>query len=81
MKKFRKDRKGWETIRMNLYKRCTDSYSDIPGVQKQLVYDYRGGLYETPKKFDDEGYAYNDGTWIKFRTGCIYRKKYRRFLE
>jgi hypothetical protein len=77
MKKFRKDREGWETIRMGLYKRCMDKDTDIPEAQKKLVYDYREGLYETPKKFDDEGYAYNDGTWIKFKTGCMYGKKYR----
>lgn len=51
--------------------------SDIPDDQKQLVYDYRGGLYETPKKFDKDGYAYNDGSWKKFSTGCMYKTGYR----
>lgn len=76
MKKFRKDRKGWETLRKDLYRDCMKSVN-VPGVQKQMVYDYRDGLYETPKKFDKDGYAYNDGTWIKFKTGCMYKKGYR----
>ena len=77
MKKFRKDRKKWETLKSDLYRECVNQYSDVPGDQKQMVYDYRDGLYETPKKFDKDGYAYNDGSWIKFKTGCMYRKKYR----
>lgn len=77
MKKFRKDRGGWETIRKDLYWRCMNPASDVPEFQKQLVYDYQDGLYETPKKFDKDGYAYNDGTWIKFKTGCMYKTGYR----
>ena len=79
MKKFRKDRKKWETIKKELYKKCVTLVSDDPDEQKQMqmVYDYQDGLYETPKVYDKDGYAYNDGTWIKFKTGCMYRKKYR----
>lgn len=79
MKKFRNDRDGWETIRKDLYRRCVDPKynSDIPDTQKQLVYEYSDGLYETPKFYDKEGYAYNDGTWIKFKTGCMYKTGYR----
>lgn len=76
MKKFRKDRPGWETIRKDLYSRCMNPDADIPDFQKQMVYDYRGGLYETPKVFID-GYAYNDGSWKKFKTGCMYKTGYR----
>lgn len=76
MKKFRNDRKGWETIRKDLYSRCMNPDTDIPDFQRQMVYDYRGGLYETPKVFID-GYAYNDGSWKKFKTGCMYKTGYR----
>lgn len=76
MKKFRKDKEGWETIRKDLYSRCMNPDVDIPDFQKQLIYDYRGGLYETPKVFID-GYAYNDGSWKKFSTGCMYKTGYR----
>lgn len=77
MKKFRKDREGWETIRKGLYNRCMDPDSDIPKFQKQLVYYNSSGLYETPKVYDKDGYAYNDGSWKKFSTGCMYKTGYR----
>lgn len=77
MKKFRKDREGWETIRKTLYGKCMKSEYGVPETKRQLVYDYSIGLYETPKVYDKDGYAYNDGTWKKFKTGCVYKKGYR----
>lgn len=76
MKKIRKDRRLWESFKMDLYRNCMNSEVDIPDFQRQMVYDYREGLYETPKTFID-GYAYNDGTWKKFNTGCMYKTGYR----
>lgn len=78
MKKFRKDREGWETIRKDLYSRCMNPDSDIPEFQRQLIYDYRDGLYETPKVYDKDGYAYNDGSWKKFKTGWCQNGVYRK---
>ena len=76
MKKIREDRRLWESFKMDLYRLCMDPNVDIPDFQRQMVYDYRGGLYETPKVFID-GYAYNDGSWKKFNTGCMYKTGYR----
>lgn len=76
MKKIREDRRLWESFKMDLYRLCMDPNIDIPDFQRQMVYDYRGGLYETPKVFID-GYAYNDGSWKKFNTGCMYKTGYR----
>ena len=77
MKKFRKDRKGWETIKKNQYRKCIESDSDVPECLRQMVYNYSGGLYDTPKVYDKDGYAYNDGTWIKFKTGWCQNGVYR----
>ena len=76
MKKIRKDRGLWESFRKDLYRNCMNPEVDIPDFQRQMVYDYREGLYETPKTFID-GYAYNDGTWKRFSTGCMYKTGYR----
>lgn len=76
MKKIRKDRGLWESFRKDLYRNCMNPEVDIPDFQRQMVYDYRDGLYETPKTFID-GYAYNDGTWKRFSTGCMYKTGYR----
>ena len=76
MKKIREDRRLWESFKMDLYRLCMKPDADIPDFQRQMVYDYRDGLYETPKVFID-GYAYNDGSWKKFNTGCMYKTGYR----
>lgn len=76
MKKFRKDKREWEILKRDLYIRCMNPEVDISDYQKQLMFDYRDGLFETPKKYIN-GYAYNDGTWKKFSTGCMYKSGYR----
>ena len=80
MKKIRSDRKEWVNVKARLYRSIMDSGEDdseVPGHLRQLVYDYRDGLYETPKKYID-GYAYNDGTWKKFKTGWCQNGVYRK---
>lgn len=79
MKKFRKDWQEWVNIKTRLYRDIVQSGDkfDVPYDLRQLVYDYQDGLYETPKVYDKDGYAYNDGTWIKFKTGCMYKTGYR----
>ena len=60
------NKKEWVNKRKELYRRIlTNKY--IPDISKQRVYDYSKGLWETPKTFVD-GYAYNDGTWLKYNT-------------
>lgn len=76
MKKFRKDKKEWEIFKKDLYRWCMNPELDISDYQRQMVYYYKDGLFETPKKYID-GYAYNDGTWKKFSTGCMYKSGYR----
>ena len=76
MKKFRKDKKEWEILKKDLYRWCMNPEVDISNYQKQLIFDYKDGLFETPKKYID-GYAYNDGSWKKFSTGCMYKSGYR----
>ena len=80
MKKIRGDRKEWVNVKSRLYRSIMDSGDDdlgVPDHLRQLLYDYREGLYETPKKYID-GYAYNDGTWKKFKTGCCQNGVYRK---
>ena len=68
------NKKEWVNKRKDLYRRIlTNKY--IPDISKQRVQDYSKGLWETPKTFVD-GYAYNDGTWLKYNT---YRVKGGKF--
>ena len=76
MKNIRNDKKEWVRIRDDLYNRILD-HPGLSYSSKRLVVDNKFGLYETPKVFDKDGYAYNDGTWKKFSTGCCYGKQYR----
>lgn len=75
MKKHRKDRNGWIKIRHYLYNRIKDD-PDFPDDVKMFVEDHKDGLYETPKEYDADGYSYNDGSWLRFRTGCMYNGKF-----
>ncbi|MBO4561258.1 MAG: hypothetical protein J5705_04740 [Bacteroidaceae bacterium] len=60
------NKKEWVNKRKELYRRIlTSNY--IPDSSKKRVSDYPKGLWETPKTFVD-GYAYNDGTWLKYNT-------------
>ena len=48
----------------------------LPGKIKQRVYDYREGIWETPKVYID-GYAYNDGSWLIYNTCRISCGKFK----
>ena len=64
------DKKDWVSKRKELYRRIL-THKDLPDICKKRVYDYPKGLWETPKTFVN-GYAYNDGTWLRYNT---YRMK------
>ena len=73
------DKKEWVNKRKELYRRILTS-PDIPEISKKRVYDYHKGIWETPKTFVD-GFAYNDGTWLKYNTyrvqgGKLHNKVY-----
>ena len=60
-------------MRNELYDRIIDgSYS--PDDMIDRVKAYQKGLYETPKMYDD-GYAVNDGSWVKYYYNGRFRCK------
>ena len=68
------DRKvRWKCFRDELYDRIVDgSYS--PDEMINRVKAYKGGLYESPKEYVD-GYAINDGSWVKYYYNGRFRCK------
>ena len=68
------DRKvRWKSLRDELYDRIIEgSYS--PDDMIDRVKAYQKGLYETPKVYDD-GYAVNDGSWVKYYYNGRFRCK------
>lgn len=68
------DRKvRWRSFRDELYDRIVDgSYS--PDNMINRVKAYKGGLYESPKEYVD-GYAVNDGSWVKYYYNGRFRCK------
>lgn len=71
------DKTEWEGKRKDWYEFIIKHHT-LPDVIKQRVYDYRKGLWETPKVFVD-GFAYNDGSWLLYNTcrkkGCTLHNK------
>lgn len=81
MKKFRNDRKEWVNAKSREYRKIVNPGGDglvVPEHLRQLVYNHQDGLYETPKVYDKDGYAYNDGSWMKFKTGWCQNGVYRK---
>lgn len=73
------NKKEWVNKRKELYRRIMTS-KDLPDICKKRVSAYPKGLWETPKTFVD-GYAYNDGTWLRYNTfrvkgGKLHNKVY-----
>lgn len=71
------NKKEWVNKRKELYRMILTS-KFFPDICKKRVNDYSRGLWETPKTFVD-GYAYNDGTWLRYNTcrvkGGIFHNK------
>lgn len=72
----------WKKIRDELYDWIVDG-SNFPDDIIKRVTAYQDGLYETPKEYDD-GYALNDGSWVKYyyngRFRCKNKEEIGRFL-
>lgn len=60
------NKKDWVRRRKELYLLILPS-SSVPVMSRQRIYDYKKGLWETPKTYVN-GYAYNDGSWLIYNT-------------
>ena len=68
------DRKvRWRNFRDELFEMITNS-SLTPDDTIERVKAYQKGLYETPKEYED-GYAVNDGSWVKYYYNGRFRCK------
>ena len=68
------DRKvRWRSFRDELFEMITNS-SLTPDDTIERVKAYQKGLYETPKEYED-GYAVNDGSWVKYYYNGRFRCK------
>lgn len=50
---------------------------DYPQEYRDRLISHKSGLYETPKTFNSEGIAYNDGSWLIYNTSRTKEGKYR----
>ena len=68
------DKKGrWKALRNELYRRIVESALTPDGMIERLNV-YKGGIYESPKEYVD-GYAVNDGSWVKYYYNGKFRCK------
>ncbi len=68
------DRKvRWKCLRDELFGVITNS-AHSPDDMIERIKSYRKGLYETPKVYED-GYAVNDGSWVKYYYNGRFRCK------
>ena len=68
------DRKvRWKNLRDELFGVIT-SGAHSPDDIVERVKAYKGGLYESPKVYED-GYAVNDGSWVKYYYNGRFRCK------
>lgn len=68
------DRKvRWKCLRDEIFGVITNS-SLTPDDTIERVKAYQKGLYETPKEYED-GYAVNDGSWVKYYYNGRFRCK------
>lgn len=77
------DEKGrWKALRRECYNVIQGSQG-IPEELKERVNAYKGGLYESPKTYID-GFAYNDGSWVKYihkgKLRCSNKEEIGRYL-
>ena len=68
----------WIDLKGELYKMITQDVSDE---EKEA---YEGGLYESPKTYVN-GFALNDGTWVKYihngKLWCKNKREVERYLK
>ena len=65
----------WKRYRLDMYRRFSNDVNR--GFQEREI-AYRAlanymGVYETPKSYNDDGVAYNDGTWLIYNTSRMQR--------
>lgn len=69
------DKSDWKQKRLEWYRYIT--ISPFSAYTKDRIKRYGDGLYESPKFYDDEGFAYNDGSWLKFKVCYMKNGKFR----
>ena len=69
-------KKDWIKRRQRLYYNLLSDPS-YPVKYKSRVQANPFGLYETPKVYDENGVAYNDGTWLVYNTCRVSNAKFR----
>ena len=77
------DRKiRWKSLRDELFEMIING-SHSPDEMIERVKAYKNGLYESPKEYVD-GYAVNDGSWVKYcyngRRRCKNKEEIGRYL-
>ena len=69
-------KKDWISRRKRLYFNLMTDPA-YPDKYKIRIQDYPLGLFESPKVYDKNGIAYNDGTWLLYNTCRITGNKFR----
>ena len=70
------DKSGWVIERKGRF--ATLAYSpEYPEILRKRLIDHHDGLYETPKTFNADGIAHNDGSWLIYNTFRSKDGKYR----
>ena len=77
-KNYRKHKMDdWKRYRVELYGRLITSGQTGGFDARKIAYrvqDNPAGIYETPKSYDVDGVAYNDGSWLIYNTSRIIKK-------
>ena len=67
----------WKRYRVELYGRLITGDQNGGFDERRIAYrvqDNPAGIYETPKSYDEDGVAYNDGSWLIYNTSRIIKK-------
>ena len=67
----------WERYRWDLYGRIIQRIQTGDFDSRRIayrVYENKSGVFETPKTYNDDGVAYNDGDWLIFNTSRTYKQ-------
>ena len=76
MKVIFDDKSEWELERQ--YRFSVLAYNpEYPQEYRDRLIAHHDGLYETPKSFNQDGIAHNDGSWLIYNTSRTREGKYR----
>lgn len=67
----------WKRYRVELYGRLITGGQNGGFDARKIAYrvqDNPAGIYETPKSYNEDGVAYNDGSWLIYNTSRIIKK-------